>query len=212
GDLVSIHNVVGMTQLNDRIYYLTRINDDSFTVAENTTGTVYTSGGTVHHRGKTLATVGKNVQRILEAGWCDYAPPMEEITPKEIEADTAYHYNAATNRPQRYYHGKGFTAAGVETNQMMWFPGADAAYVLRYWLEKRVSPLANDNDVPILPPQFHHAIPAGAITRLAESKVQVENAVVWPGIYRQQIKALVNFNRRYYEEHDPLGRETRYLM
>lgn len=211
GDLITIHNVVGMTELNDRIYYVTYVGANTFSIVNTSAYTAYTSGGTAHHRGKTLATSGKNVQRILAAGWCDHGK-MDEITYQEIEADTTFHYNDLTGRPERYYHGKGFTSAGAETNQIIWFSGADAEYVLRYWLEMRVSPLTNDTDVPILPPQFHHAIVAGAVTRLAESKVQVENAVVWPGIYAQQIKALVNFNRRYYEEHESFRREKRYLM
>ena len=211
GDLISIHNVVGMTEVNDRIYYVTYLTDDTLSIVDTSGYTAYTSGGTIHHRGKTLATTGKNVQRILEAGWCDHGK-MEEITPQEIEADTAYHYNEITCRPQKYYHGKSFTSAGVETNQMLWFPGADAEYILRYWLEKRASPLVADANVPLLPPQFHHAIVAGAVMRLAESKVQVDNAVVWPSIYAQQIKALVSFNRRYYEEHEALRRGKPYLL
>jgi len=211
GDLITIHNVVGMTEVNDRIYYVTYVNANSFSIVDTSGYTAYTSGGTAHHRGKTLATTGKNVQRILEVAWRD-GGLMTEITPQEIEADTAHHYSEITCRPQRWYHGKGFTSAGVETNQLIWFPGADAEYILRYWLEKRASPLSADGDVPLLPPQFHHAIIAGAVMRLAESKVQVENAVVWPGIYKQQIKALVSFNRRYYEEHEALRRGKPYLL
>jgi len=211
GDLVSIHNVAGMTEVNDRIYYITYLTDDTFSIVDTSGYTAYTSSGTAHHRGKTLATAGKNVQRILEAAWCDEGK-MTEITPQEIESNTKYHYNDTTGRPERYYHGKGFTSAGVETNQLIWFPGADAEYVLRYWLEERPSPLSADADVPLLPPEFHHAIVAGAVTRLIESKVQVDNAVVWPNIYAQQIKALVNFNRRYYEEHEAVKREKRYLI
>ena len=211
GDLISIHNVVGMTEVNDRIYYVTYLTDDTLSIVDTSGYTAYTSGGTAHHRGKTLATAGKNVQRILEAGWCDHGQ-MVEITPQEIEADTAHHYSDITSRPQRYYHGKGFTSAGVETNQLLWFPGADAEYVLRYWLEKRAAPLSADADVPLLPPQFHHAIIAGAVMRLAESKVQVDNAVVWPGIYKAQINSLVNFNRRYYEEHEAFRRGKPYLL
>jgi hypothetical protein len=66
--------------------------------------------------------------------------------------------------------------------------------------------------VPLLPPIFHDTIISGAIVRLAENNVQVENAVIWPGIYKAQLDALKTFNRKYYKEHDKVDRMTPYLL
>lgn len=218
-DIVSVYDIVGtMSVLNNRAFLINSapatdtlsLIDLNSVDAIDTTGLAYTSGGTIVHRGLKLATTGKDVQRILEAGWHD-EDKMVEITFQELEEETKW-WNDATARPERYRHRKQFSTAGAEANMLLWFPGSDDAYDLRYWFEKRATPLSNDADVPLLPPQFHHAIVAGAVTRLAESKVQVENAVVWPGIYKAQIQALVNFNRRYYEEHEAVKREKPYLL
>lgn len=218
-DIVSIYGIVGtMSLLNNRTFLVNStpaadtlsLIDLNSVDAIDTTGYACTSGGTVVHRGLKLATAGKDVQRVLAAGWHD-EDKMTEITPEELEKETRW-WNDATSRPDRYKHRKHFTTAGGEVNSLLWFPGSDNAYDLRYWFEKRATPLSADADVPLLPPQFHHAIVAGAITRLVESTVQVDNAVVWPNIYKQQIKALVNFNRRYYEEHEAAKREKRYLI
>ena len=85
---------------------------------------------------------------------------------------------------------------------------------LRYWLEKRPARLTADANVPLLPPIFHHAIVAGTITRLAESNVQVENQVVWPGVYQMQLRAIVAHNRRHWEMIEAQARtaEKPYLL
>lgn len=210
GDLITHHNIVGMTELNDRIQQVAAVGDTThYSFGENTSGyTAWSSGGTMHHRGKTFTT---SVQHLLAAGWCGQAK-MVEITYQEIEKNTSYQYNDTTCRPQRWYHGKGYGATGTEVNQIIWHPGADAAYILRYWYEARAARLTAAGNVPLLPPQFHDAIIAGAITRLAESNVQVENAVVWPSIYKNQILAFQTFNRKFFKENDVAFREKPYLL
>ena len=210
GDLVTHHNIVGMTELNDRIQQVAVVPDStSYSFGVNTSSyTAWASGGTVHHRGKTFSA---RVQKLLAAGWFD-EDPMVEITYDEIEENTSFQYDDTTATPYRYYHGKGFNKAGAEINQVIWHPGSDAAHILRYWYSERPSRLVNDGDVPLLPPQFHDMIIAGAITRLAESNVQVENAVIWPGIYTAQLNALRSFNRKYYQEHDVAFRKKPYMM
>lgn len=213
GDLVTIHNVAGMTEVNDLIFYVDTVpSTTTFRTGLNTsTYTAYTSGGTAHHRGKTLATSGKDVQKLLWVSWHN-EDIMTPITPKEIEESTEYHYIDSTMRPERFYHGKSFTTAGVEANQIFWHPGADAAYGLRYWFEARPSLLSADAHVPLMPPQFHYGIVAGAITRLAEQKVQVENQVIWPGIYGAITEAMKTFNRKYWKDQEDMGNKPPYLL
>ena len=134
-----------------------------------------------------------------------------KITPEQLEEETRW-WNASTARPKRWLHKKLYSAAGVETNQLWWFPGSDAARDLRYWALTRAARLSADGDVPLLPPQFHDTIVSGAITRLIESNVQVENAVVWPSLYKMQLGAIRTFNRKYYQEHENERREGLYLL
>jgi hypothetical protein len=209
-----MHNLGGMTELNDRIYQVATVpNTTTFTVGVNTSGyTTYTSAGTVHHRGLTLNTSGKNVQRVPWASWHD-EDIMTPITPPEIEKEASrYHWTVSTQRPERFYHGKSFTSAGVETNQIIWHPGADAAYRLRYWFEKRATKLVNDTDVPLMPPQFHYGLVAGTIARLAEAEVQVENQIIWPGIYKGTLEKLRQFNNKYWKEQENMDVKAPYLL
>jgi len=210
GDIVSIHNIVGTTQLNNRIFRvntapstvtLTLIDLDAGTAVNTSAMTAWSSGGTIHHRGLTLATTGKAVQSILACKWHDEGK-MDPIDIKEIE-DKNSAMSDSTSRPARYYHRKAFTATGTEINQLLWLQGADAAYDLRYWFEKRATKLATAaTDVPLLPPQLQYGIVAGAVMRLSQSGVEVETPLVWPGIYTAQIAALLSFNRKFYEKNN----------
>jgi hypothetical protein len=213
GDIVSIHTVLGMTEVNDLKYAISEVpTTATFKCSAVTTNyTTYTSGGVVHHKGITLNTSGKNVQRILAAGWNDEGE-MTEIGYLEREKDLRNHENDSKGLPRRYMHGKTYSSAGVESNQLMWFEGADAAYQLRYWFEARASRLINSADVPLLPPQFHDMIVAGVVTRLAEYNVQVENAVIWPSIYSAQLEKLSQFNRKWWQENDPINREKVFMI
>jgi len=212
-DIVGLYNIVGMTELNYRMVKVgtvgtTTTANDNFQLKDldgtniNTSAlTAYSSGGTVHHRGLTLATSGKNVQKILDCKWLGEGKEgfMSPITIDELKKSTLM--DSFTARPKRYEQRKTYGSTGTETNQLLWYNAADAIYPLKYWFVKRCSPLDGDTDVPNLPPQFHHAIIAGALTRLAENNAQVENAVIWPGIYRQQLEAIKTFNREYYDRH-----------
>ena len=221
GDIVSIYNITGMTELNNRTYKvatvpttttLTLIDLDGSDAIDSSGYTAYSSGGNLVHRGLTLATTGKNVERIISAKFHGYNKKLKEITPDELEAETKW-WDDNTSRPLRYLHRKTYALAdGTETNQLLWFPGSDAAYDFRYWFENRVSPMSNDTDVPQMPPRFHYGIVAGTVTRLIEMNVQVENAVVWPGIYKATIEGLRKFNRKFYQDHDVAFREKPFLL
>ena len=213
GDIISIYGIVGMTELNNRTFKLASADTsttleledlDSVDEIDTTSLTTYVSGGIIHHRGLTLATTGKSVQRILKyPKWVD-EDIMKPISIEDIEKKDKLDDNTA--RPDRYQHRKAFTKAGVEVNQLLWFYGADAAYDLRYWFERRPTRLSATTDVPLLPPQFHDIIVSGAMTRLAENQVQVENAVIWPGLYGAQITQLKAFNRKWWNENQDLGK------
>jgi hypothetical protein len=213
GDLITMHNIVGMTELNDRIYQVATVpSATTLTVGVNTsTYTAYDSIGTVHHRGLTLATAGKNVGQLRYCSWHDEGP-MVPITPEETEKDNRYHWTDVTQRPERFYHGKSYSGTGVETNQIIWHPGADAAYDLRYWFSKRPAKLVNDTDVPLMPPQFHYGIIAGTTARLDDGGVSVETPSIWPTIYSETIENLKQFNRKYWKAQENLKAEPPYLL
>ena len=212
GDVVSIYNIVGTTALNNRTFKvqtiplsttLTLIDLDEADAIDTSAMGAWTSGGTIHHRGITLDV--NNTQRILSAAWHDERE-MFEIDSKTLEEQQRW-WDDATARPERYMHYKSYLAAGTEINRMLWFPASDAAYDLRMWEVIRGVLLSGDADVPLLPPQFHNTIVSGAAVRLIESKAQVENAVVWPGIYAGQLGAIASFNRKFYQNHEMEKRE-----
>jgi len=214
GDIISIHNVSGMTEVNDRIYRISAVpTTTTFKVGINSVDyTAYSSGGDVYHKGVELNTSNKNVQRIISAAW-NNEKHMKEITPKEIAADVQFHHYDTKSRPTRYFHGKSYSTTGSEINQLLWYPGADAQYRLRYWFEARVQKLVNDTDVPLLPPEFHNTIISGALTRLSDnSGFQIENAVLWPRLYSNEIEKLKQFNRKFYKENEASLREKAFLI
>jgi hypothetical protein len=215
-DLITMHNIGSMTELNDRIYMVSTVPSPlTFTVGVNTsTYTAYDtdkSRGVVHHRGLTLATPGKNVGQLRYCSWHD-EDIMVPITPEETEKHNEYHWTDNTQRPERFYHGKGYSGTGTETNQIIWHPGADAAYKLRYWFSKRAAKLVNDTDVPLMPPQFHYGIVAGTTARLDDGGVSVETPSIWPTIYSESIENLKQFNRKYWKAQENLQAEPPYLL
>lgn len=218
GDIVSIYQIAGTIELNNRTYKvattpltttLTLIDLEGADAIDASSMGAYTSGGIINHRGLTLATV--DVKNILNVAFHDYRGSLSEISPEQLEEQTNW-WDENTTRPTRYMHRKIYSSDGVEVNQLLWFPGSDAAYDLRYWTEIRTARLSGNSDVPILPPQFHDAIIAGAITRLIESQVQVENAVIWPSIYSKHLSDIATFNRKYYERHEDEKRDKPYLL
>jgi len=209
GDIISIYNIVGTTELNNRMFRvntaptttsLTLIDIDGLDAIDTTSLTAYSSGGDIVHRGIPLSTTGKNVQRILRCEWHGQQG-MDPITYDGLEEDTTY-WGESTSIPTYYYHRKKYTTAGAESNHLLWFYAADDAYDLRYWFEMRPSKLTEDAHVPLLPPQFHYAIVAGVATRLMEQSVQVENQVIWPGIYSAHLEAIRASNRKWYAENE----------
>lgn len=220
GDIISVYGITGMTELNNRTYQVGTIpsagasitlKDLDGTAINTTNYTTYVSGGSIVHRGLTLATTGKDVQTLNKAGFWGY-DPMNPIGIDELEKDAINKWTDSPGRPLRYFHRKAFTSTGTEINQLLWFPGADGAHDLKYWYIKRLNKLSDNGDVPLLPPQFHETIVTGAIARLAETNVQVENQVVWPSLYQMQQQAIVEFNRRWWESHKNTEKQKPYLL
>ena len=214
GDVFSVYNIVGTTELNNRTFKVGSValglttgvipimNLDG--IAVSTVGmTAWASGGIVNHRGITMDV--NKTQRILSAAWHD-EQDMREITSEELEEEQRW-WDDASTRPERYMQYKSYDNAGAEVNLMLWFPASSQAYDLRYWEVIRGTLLSADGDVPLLPPQFHNTIISGAAVRLIESNAQVENAVVWPGIYTAQLEAIRSFNRKFYQSHEFEQRE-----
>ena len=140
---------------------------------------------------------------------------MAPATISDIEETTRYlgsDVQAYDARPQRYIHLKRAMATGDTWDYILWFPGADAAYPLRIWHETSPPRLDDDGDVPLLPFQFHDILVSGAITRLIESNVQVENAIVWPALYQKQLDNLIAFNRRWWKLHEFGQHSPPYLL
>ncbi len=206
GDLISVYSVAGMVEVNNRTYRAGTPADanslglellDASDEIDTTDYTTYTSGGVFNHQGLTLS---QEINRILKVR-CPGYDPMDPILYDEIEeSNTAL--SETTGRPIRYTHKKQYLLSdGSEIDQLLWFPAADQAYDLRVWFEKRAAPLSNTSDEPLLPPQFRNTIISGVMARLTEYEaVQVENAVIWPAMYKSQIDALKSFNRKHYED------------
>jgi hypothetical protein len=213
GSIFSIHNVSGMTELNDRLHIVYSIpSTTQINIGTDTSGyTAYTSGGVINHHGETLNVSGKDVHRVLKAGFQEYQP-MSEITYQEIEDNTEYHDTDHTGIPDRYYHGKDYATDGTETNQLIWYPAADQEIRLRYWFVKRVSRLSADGDVPVIPHRFHDILVSGTLSRLVEQGVQVDTPSIWPSTYASQLDALREDNRKYFKENDKAFREKMYLV
>ena len=213
GDLVTIYGVAGMTELNYRTFLVDDAAANTFELQDlsgvDIVGagyTTYTSGGYAHHRGISLT----DCEKVIRANWYGYNKGMDFIGPDQLEDQSSW-MDDSRSRPLKCMHKQIYTSAGTQLDYLMWFQASDAAYNLRLWYVKQADRLSSTSDVPLLPPQFHDAIIAGAITRLGENKVQVEAGVVWPTIYNAEVDSLVAFNRNWWEEHKPFERSKLFL-
>lgn len=212
-DLVTIYDVGGMVELNNRTYRVVKdtadaihLHDLTDTNINSSNYTTYTSGGYLNHRG-TLITA---CQKVIQANWHGFNNGLAFIGPAQLEAQSTW-WDKSTSRPTKILHRRVQTAAGGQLDYLLWFQASDAAYTLKLWYEKQPDRLANATEVPLLPSQFHDAIVAGSITRLGENKVQVEAGVVWPAIYKAQIEAIKEYNRKRWETQKPFERSGLFL-
>jgi hypothetical protein len=218
GEIISIWDVAGMTEINTdysayvsniRLYNAVRINANTFslkdlwgTVIDTTSYTAYTSGGTILHHGWTVPDVISAVIRAITGMSIHDGCPLDPISWKELmeSPDTWLCNSSAT--PTRFMHFQSFSATGTAINHALSFPGNQENKMAYLMIEATGERLAAATDVPLLPPQFHDTIISGAITRLMESNVQVENAVVWPSLYKLQTEAIKSYNRAWWKRHE----------
>jgi hypothetical protein len=214
GDIVTAYEVTGMPELDYQTLVVVRDSASAFHLhtfdGVNLDASAYTAAGTAgyfHHRGVSLT----NCQKILRANWHGYDKGMGFITPDQLE-DQATWLDESRSRPTKMMHKQVYTSAGTQIDYLLWYQAADAEYHLRVWYAKQPDTLTNTSDVPLLPPQFHSAIIAGAVTRLGVNAVQVEAGVIWPSIYKTDLDAIRTFNRRWWEENKPAERSGLFLI
>lgn len=205
GDIIQIDDVVGSVELNHRTFVVVYINTSTFTLTDLagtaivTTGyTAYTSGGEASHRGTTLA---KALRQIKSFAWHGYNSKVEPILFDEIEKSTSWMNPENTSRPIRHLHKQFFSTAGTKTDRLLWFPLPNDNYEARIWGELDVAPMSDDAHVPQLPFRFHNTIVSGTIARLLNyPEIQIENAVIWPGLYKAQLESIKAYNRAWWEQ------------
>jgi hypothetical protein len=55
-----------------------------------------------------------------------------------------------------------------------------------------------------LPARFHDTIVSGSVARLVQyGQVQIENAVIWPGLYKMHLQAIRDENREWWAKNQP---------
>ena len=208
-ELVTMWDIVGMTELNytynyalsNNVYLATPVLDDTFSLSDpagnaidSTLFAAWVSGGRILHQGWRLLDI---MHEIHDVSIYD-GSQLTRIGPKQLAQSPDTYWTGSQTTPQYYYPLHLFYDDGDENTYVIIFPGASESTTMPIYCEMAIDPLSADADVPILPPNFHPAIVAGAVTRLAESNAQVENAVIWPGIYKLNIDALVTYNRRWW--------------
>ena len=217
GDIIQISGIVGTVELNDRIFVVVRtaattltLKDLSGTAIDTTTYTAWTSGGKMYHRGATLA---KNFRTIHSFNFKDYSIPLTPIGFLELEQNTGWYDTSTESKPSRYLHKAYADTTGTEYQRILWFTLPDTNYYARIWGEKIPSRLSAVGDVPVLPARFHDAIVSGSVARLVQyGQIQIENAVIWPGLYKMQIEAIKNENREWWRKNTPDERSAPYLL
>jgi len=205
GDVVQFGVVTGMTELNYTLAVVTNKAAGTFELYDLNGSTINTSGyvavgtaGTVYHRGVTLS---KSISQIHTFSWQGYNSLVPPISLEEIEENSSHMDTTNSTRPTKHSHKQHFTTAGVKSDRLLWYPLPNDNYDGRVWGELDISPMSSAAHVPQLPFRFHNAIVSGSIARLVQyGNIQIENAVVWPGLYKMQIEAIKTYNRNYWKQ------------
>ncbi len=216
GDVLAVFGVFGMTEVNldagdaddfyqDILYTVGTVpSANTLTLADldgddadASAWTAYTSGGTLYHHGWTWPA---SLTEILQVGIYD-SLPLTKISWEQIMESPDRWVDSSQSTPEAYLYQEMRASDGTEHALILTFPGASESKVGIVNAAYNVARLSAATDVPLIPYQFHDVIVTGCITRLAENNVQVENAVIWPGLYQVQIAALREFNRKWWEQH-----------
>lgn len=232
GDIIQITELTGgMTELNDRIFLAVRNSADDYILADlfgNAIDTsayaAYSSGGIAQHRGITLA---KKFNSIYSFAWKGYTGPVLPISAPESNELASWMDAATTSKPERYMLKPCYVPSWVESglgsylipvddfrqDRLLWFTLPDQVYSARIWGHLRAQNLDLATDVPRMPAEFHHSIIAGTIARMVKyGEIQIENAVIWPGIYKMHIAAIQSYNRKWWKQYNKDERSDTYLL
>src|SRR4030042_1008432 len=103
GDLITIYGVSGMTEVNYRTFYATRMTADTIglkslivTDINGAAYTAYTSGGYVHHRGVSITDL--SCKKVLSVNWHGYNKGLSFIGMEQLEAESAW-WDDSLSRP-----------------------------------------------------------------------------------------------------------------
>ena len=217
GDIVQFGVVTGMPELNYRLAVVTTAAANTFELYDMNGDKIDTSGyvaagtaGMVYHRGVTLS---KSIAKVYSFSWQGYNGQIDPIGLREIEKNTSLMDTSNSSRPTRHYHKQHFTAAGVKTDRLIWYPLPNDNYDGRIWGELDLSPMVADAAVPQLPFRFHNAIVSGAVSRFIQyAGIQIENAAIWPVLYKMQIEAIKTYNRAWWAQFTKDQRSGIYLI
>ena len=217
GDVIQFGTVTGMTELSNRIAVVTTKAADTWELYDlagskiNTTN--YAAVGTAavaYHRGVTLS---KSFDKIQSYAWHGYVGEVKPIGFNELETSSSFYDPTATGKPSRYLHKQHYTTAGTKTDRIMWFNSPDNNYQARIWGRLAVAPLSAVGDVPQMPFEFHPAIIAGTVARMVKPDgIQIENGMIWPGIYKMHLDAIKTYNRRWWKQNEKTNRSAPYLL
>lgn len=127
-DIVYIYHVLGMDEVNDKVYKITRVDDDNFTIADSTLAhTPYISNGHCHKAGNIFsgadnfpAAIGFYQQRMVLAGSVNY--------PDQIwlsSNDAILNYKDPYGLMFNVYHDRGLAIKWLAGKDVMVY-GADS--------------------------------------------------------------------------------------
>jgi len=217
GDIIQFGTITGMTELSNRIAVTVRTSADAYTLKDLSGAAVDSSAfvaagtaGKAYHRGVTLS---KNFRTIQSINFKDCSTPLSPIGFEELEKNTSWYDIGTVSQPTRHLHKPYADTAGAESQRLLWFTLPDTVYYARIWGEKVPSRLSAVGDVPVLPARFHDTIVSGSVARLVQyGAVQIENAVIWPGLYKMQLQAIKDENRAWWRKNMPDARSGLYLI
>jgi hypothetical protein len=199
-----------MSELNYTLAVVTNKAANTYELYDLNGSKIDTSGyvavgtaGTAYHRGLTLS---KGISKIESFSWQGYSGLIPPVSLQGIEKDSSLMDTANSSRPTKHSHKQHFTAAGVKSDRLLWYPLPNGVYDGRVWGELDLAPMSAATDVPQLPFRFHNAIVSGSIARLVQyGNIQIENAVIWQGLYKMQLEAIKQYNRAYWKQFEGEG-------
>jgi hypothetical protein len=217
GDIIQFGAITGMSEVSYRHFVVVRTTADAYTLKDLSGAVIDSSvffaagtAGKAYHRGITLS---KAFRTIKSFNFKDYSIPLTPIGFEELEKNTGWYDTATESKPTRYLHKVYLDTAGNEYQRLLWFTLPDTVYYARIWGEKIPSRLSAVGDVPVLPARFHDVIVSGSVARLVQyGAVQIENAVIWPGLYKMQLQAIKDENREWWRKNTPDQRSGPYLI